>query len=175
MHLRGNGPAHRFGILSGVKWALGKFLAQFAKQFLCQWVLLFPASRQCQQNLGVWLQIPSAIDSFSQLLHPQLFVAVDSSKHEKEPRAAGKASDDVIGSSEGDIGVVCVWLLRKQLLGVFVSFLQPFQAFICCFFSIMSAFDSIPAVIVSAKKASESLTFIARRAFASLRAWSSAS
>src|SRR5271169_1751527 len=86
-HLRGNGPAHRFGVFSGVERALRKFLAQFAKQFLRQGILLLATSGQRKQDLGIRLQIPSAIDCFSKLLHTKFFVAVNSSEHEKEPRA----------------------------------------------------------------------------------------
>src|SRR6266446_10250977 len=90
MHLRRNGPAHRFRILSGVQRALWKFLAQFTQQFLRQGVLFFSAGRQCQQDLGKRLQVTALFNRASKLFHTELFVAVDSTKLEKESRTTGK-------------------------------------------------------------------------------------
>src|SRR5437588_7103596 len=129
MHLGRNGPPHRFCIFGGVERALRKFLAQFVKQFLRQRVLFFSASRQCQQDLGKRLQVPSVFNCFSKLLHAELFVAVDSSEPKQEACTAREASDNVVGRSQRDIRVIGVRLLCEQSLGMFVCFLAPLQGF----------------------------------------------
>src|SRR6266851_1954371 len=83
MHLRGDRAAHRFRILCGVERAFRKFLGQFEEQFLRQVILFFPAGRQCQQNLGIRLQVPSLFNGVSKLFHAELLVAVDSSEPER--------------------------------------------------------------------------------------------
>src|SRR5258707_479306 len=68
MHLRGDRAAHRFRILCRVEQTLRKFLGQFEEQFLRQGILFFPAGRQCQQDLGIRLQVPSLVNGASKLL-----------------------------------------------------------------------------------------------------------
>src|SRR5438876_11620812 len=129
MHLRGNGPAHGFCVLGGVERAFRKFLAQFAQKSLRQIILFLPARGQRQENFCNRLQVPSAFNGLSKLLHAELLVAMNSAESQEEARAAGEASNNVIGRPQRDIRVIGVRLLRQQWLGLFIGFLEPLQRF----------------------------------------------
>src|SRR5437879_10005226 len=120
MHLRGNGPAQRLRVLGRVEWAFRKFLAQFAQEFPRQIILLLPARGQRQQNFCKRLQVPSAFNGLSKLFHAEFLVTVNSAEPEDETSTAGKASDNVVGRSQRDVGIICIGLLRQQLFGMFI-------------------------------------------------------
>src|SRR6266513_1595506 len=106
MHLCGNWPTHCLCVLGRVEWARGKFLAQFAQEFLRQVILFLPSSGQRQQYFCKRLQVPSVFNGLSHLLHTELLVAMNSAEPQDESRAAGKTSDNVVGRSQRDIGVI---------------------------------------------------------------------
>src|SRR5712664_3554327 len=99
MHLRGNGPPHRFCIFGGVQGAFRKFLTELEEKFLSHGILFLSASCPRQQDLCKRLQVPPVFNCFSKLLHTELLVAVDSSEPKHEARTAREASDNVVGRS----------------------------------------------------------------------------
>ena len=54
---------------------------------------------------------------------------MNSAESQEEARAAGEASNNVIGRPQRDIRVIGVRLLRQQSLGLFIGFLEPLQRF----------------------------------------------
>src|SRR5439155_23380656 len=106
MQLRGNGLAHRLGVLGSVEPAFRKFLAQFAQEFLRQIILLLPASGQRQQDFCKRLQVPSVLNSLSKLLHTEFLITVNSPEPQNEARAAGEAPDNVVRCPQRDISVI---------------------------------------------------------------------
>src|SRR5438046_10610496 len=113
MHLRGNWPVHGFCVLGGVERAFLKFLAQFAQKSLRQIILFLPARGQRQEDFCKRLQVPSAFNGLSKLLHAELLVAMNSAESQEEARAAGEASHNVIGRPQRDLRARSLGLLPQ--------------------------------------------------------------
>ena len=92
------------------------------------WILFFSSGGEGEQDFRKGLQVAATVNRFSELRHAEFLVPVDSAEPQHEARPAGEAADDVVGRAQRDVRVVCIGLLGQQLLGVFVSFLQPLQA-----------------------------------------------
>src|SRR6267143_6578518 len=135
INLSGGGPqsvtrshGHGFGVFRSESLAVRILLAQFAEQSLRQGILFFTARGEGKDNFGERPEIAAVFRGPGDLLHAELFVAVNSIKPEQETRTSALRPDNVICDAGGDVRVCRVWMLRQQFLRISVSFFHLLEA-----------------------------------------------
>src|SRR5260370_81295 len=103
-------------------------LAQFAEQSLRQGILFFTARGEGKDNFSERPEIAAVFRGPGDLLHAELFVAVNSIKPEHETRTSALRPDNVICDAGGDVRVCRVRMLRQQFLRISVSFFHLREA-----------------------------------------------
>src|SRR5258708_12074920 len=119
---------HGFGVFRSEKLAIRILLAQFAEQSLRQGILFFTARGEGKDNFGERPEIAAVFRGPGDLLHAELFVAVNSIKPEHETRTSALRPDNVICDAGGDVRVCRVRMLRQQFLRISVSFFHLLEA-----------------------------------------------
>ena len=126
--------ARGLGVFRGVKRALGKFLGQLAQEFPRQGVLFLAASRKGQHDFGERPEIAAVLRSVGDLLHAELFVAVNSAEPKSEAETRVQRANDVIGDAGRDVRVSSIGMPGEQLLGVIIGLFHALQAVEMLFF-----------------------------------------
>src|SRR5713226_10577374 len=99
------GLGHGFGIFGSVERIIRVLLAQLAQQILREGILLFTARGKGKHNFGEWPEITAVFRRLGDLLHAKLFVAVNSTKPEREAGTSALRSNNVIGDAGRDVRV----------------------------------------------------------------------
>src|SRR5258708_14174781 len=84
--------------------------------------MLFTARGEGKDNFGERPEIAAVFRGPGDLLHAELFVAVNSIKPEHETRTIALRPDNVICDAGADVRVCRVRMLRQQFLRISVSF-----------------------------------------------------
>lgn len=75
-------------------------------------ILILTTRGKGKDDFGEWPQIAAVIRGFGDLLHTKPFVAVNSTKPERESGTGALRSDNVICNAGRDVRVCHVWMLR---------------------------------------------------------------
>ena len=91
--------------------------------------LIFTARSKGKDNFGERLQITTLFRGLRDLCHTKPFVAMNSTKPEREAGTRVQRTNHVISDARCDICICRIGTLRQQLFRVFVSLLHALQGF----------------------------------------------
>ena len=102
---RRRGQARYFGILRSKQFTIRILLAQFPQQLLRQGSLFFTARGKGKDDFGEGSQVATVLRSLGDLLHAELFVAVNSIEPEREAGTGALRSDNVVCYAKGYVSI----------------------------------------------------------------------
>jgi len=102
---RRHGEARYFGILRGIEFTIRILLDQFPQQLSREGSLVFTARGKGKDDFGEGAQIATVLRIPGDLLHAELFVAVNSIEPEGEAGTSALRSDNVVCYAKGDVSV----------------------------------------------------------------------
>ena len=102
---RRHGEARYFGILRSKQFTIRILLDQFPQQLSREGSLIFTARGKGKDDFGERAQIATVRRSPGDLLHAELFVAVNSIEPEREAGTSALRSDNVVCYAKGYVSI----------------------------------------------------------------------